>query len=234
MVSLMLGVLMLDTTFTRFPGDIGDPGSHTSVLFERVPSATARRIVGLADDAFVEPFVAAGQRLIARGATHITTSCGFLVTYQAVLTQRLSVPVITSSLLLLPLLARMMPAGQRVGVLTFSGLALTAQHLAAAGAASDTPVLGLQPGCHFQRAVYEDWVGDPHSDEAAREADVAVAANALVVAHPHLGAILLECTNFPPHRGAITQATRHHKPGLPVYDIWSLLTLVMGTYPPIK
>jgi hypothetical protein len=98
----MLGVLMLDTAFTRFPGDIGAPRPGVDVLVERVPAATVRRIVGITDDELVEPFVAAGQRLIQRGATHITTSCGFLVTYQQTLAQRLAVPVATSALLLLP------------------------------------------------------------------------------------------------------------------------------------
>lgn len=220
----MLGVLMLDTSFTRFPGDIGNPAGTVDVLFERVPSATARRIVGIADAAFAEPFVAAGERLIARGATHITTSCGFFIAYQHVLAQRLSVPVATSSLLLLPLLERMMPTGRRVGVLTFSGPALTAQHLAAAGAALDTPVQGVEPGCHFQRAIYGEWTGDPAADFAARDADVANAAQVLIARHPNLGAILLECTNFPPHRDTIKQTTR-----LPIYDIWSLLRLVTQT-----
>jgi hypothetical protein len=224
----MLGVLMLETNFTRFAGDIGDANSHGcgAALFERVPSATARRIVGITDDAFVEPFVAAGERLIARGATQITTSCGFLITYQAVLARRLSVPVATSSLLLLPVLERMMPAGRRVGVLTFSAAALTAHHLAAAGAALDTPVQGLEPGCHFQRAIYGQWLGDPDADFAARDADAGSAAQALIARCPDVGAILLECTNFPPHRSIITQTTRYLTRNLAVYDIWSLLRLV--------
>jgi hypothetical protein len=225
----MLGVLMLDTAFTRFPGDIGNPARTTVVLFERVPLATARRIVGIADGAFVDPFVAAGERLIARGATHITTSCGFLVAYQAELARRLSVPVATSSLLLLPLLERMMPAGRRVGVLTFSSVALTAQHLAAAGAALDTPVQGLEPDCHFQRAIYGDWTGDAAADFAARDGDVANATRALITHEPDLGAILLECTNFPPHRSAILREAITQTTRLPIYDIWSLLGLVTST-----
>jgi hypothetical protein len=155
-------------------------------------------------------------------------SCGFLIAYQEALARRLSVPVLTSSLLLLPTLAAMMPSHRRVGVLTFSGTALLVQHLAAAGAAADTPIQGLTAGCHFQRAVYEEWTGDPITDFAARDADVATATQALMARRPDLGAILLECTNFPPHsaaiRSTITQTTR-----LPVYDIWSLLRLVTRT-----
>jgi hypothetical protein len=116
----------------------------------------------------------------------------------------------------------MMPAGRHVGVLTFSALSLTARHLATAGALADTPIQGLMPGCHFQRAILEEWTGDPAADFAARDADVAAAARALMAAHPDLGAVLLECTNFPPHRETIAAVT-----GFPVYDIWSLLELLM-------
>lgn len=221
-MAMTIGVLMLDTHFERFPGDIGNPASFgsTPVLFERVPAATARRIVGLSDASFAEPFVAAGKRLIASGATAITTSCGFLVLYQDVLARQLNVPVATSALLMLPMLARALPAGRLVGVVTFSAESLTAQHLIAAGAAIATPIEGLSPGCSFQRAIYEEPVQD---SIALREADAVSAAVRLNVRYPRVAAIVLECTNLPPHRAAIEQAT-----GLPVYDIFDTISAFLG------
>lgn len=216
---MTLGVLMLDTGFRRFPGDIGTPESFAGpVLFERVPQATARRIVGIADDGFLAPFVAAGERLIERGATAITTSCGFLITYQAALAARLPVPVATSALLLIPQLRQMLPPGKRVGVLTFSGKSLSAAHLAAAGAAPDTPVVGLPEGGAFQRAIFEE----PGDDSfATREAEAAAAAKSLITGHAEIGALVLECTNLSPHRQAIAEAA-----GCPTYDLWPLVGLI--------
>ena len=61
--------------FVRLPGDIGQPASHDGpVLFETVPKASAARVVGgiasLTDPAqraaAVKPFIAAGERLVAR------------------------------------------------------------------------------------------------------------------------------------------------------------------------
>jgi hypothetical protein len=47
---------------------------------------------------------------------------------------------------------------------------------------------------------------------------VVAAAQRLIARHPDIGAILFECTNFPPHRAAVENAT-----GLPVYDVFTLI-----------
>jgi hypothetical protein len=61
-----------------------------------------------------------------------------------------------------------------------------------------------------QRVIYEQ---PCEASAAAREAEVVAAARRLVARHADIGAILFECTNFPPHRAAVEAAT-----GLPVYD----------------
>jgi hypothetical protein len=221
----MLGVIMLDTAFTRFPGDIGcAEGLAEPVLYERVPGATAARVVGSRDgDAGLEPFVAAGERLIARGADRLTTSCGFLVLRQAALAARLSVPIATSALLLAPLLQRLLPSGRRLGILTFSAPDLTPAHLDAAGAAPDTPVAGLPMDGVFRRSILGTAVEDSFE---AREREVVDTARRLVAHHPDIGLLLFECTNLPPHRRAVIAAT-----GRPVFDIWSLVATLTAVPP---
>ena len=54
----------------------------------------------------------------------------------------LGVPVATSALMQVPMVQALLPAGKRVGVITISKPSLTADHLAAAGAPLDTPVIG--------------------------------------------------------------------------------------------
>jgi len=216
---MRLGVLMLDTRFTRFVGDIGHPQSHDGpVLFEVVRGATVDRVVPAKAPPLIEDFIAAGERLIGRGADAVTTGCGFLVLNQGELAARLAVPVATSALLLIPTLMKLLPAGKRLGVLTFSARDLTPAHFAAAGASTDTPVEGVAEDGVFQRAIYEQ----PCEDSAsAREAEVVAAARRLTARHADVGAILFECTNFPPHRAAVEAAT-----GLPVYDVFTLIGLL--------
>ena len=216
---MRLGVLMLDTRFTRFVGDIGNPQSYDEpVLFEVVRGATVDKVVPAKAPPLIDDFVSAGERLIGRGADAITTGCGFLVLNQAELAARLAVPVATSALLLIPTLMKLLPAGKRLGVLTFSARDLTPAHFTAAGAPADTPVEGVAQDGVFQRAIYEQPCEDSTS---AREAEVVAAARRLIARHTGIGAILFECTNFPPHRAAVEAAT-----GLPVYDVFTLIGLL--------
>jgi hypothetical protein len=217
-----LGLLMLDTTFERFPGDIGHPATWPGpVLSERIEGATAARVTTLADESLLAPFLAGARRLEARGASIITTSCGFLVLYQSALADAVSVPVATSALVQVPWLARLLR--RPVGVLTFDPTTLGPAHLAAAGADAATPVGGLSPDSLMRR----DILGGAPANFATREAEVVAAARALAAAHPSLGALVLECTNFPPHAAAIATAT-----GLPVYDVVTLVRWMQAGHAP--
>ena len=59
------------------------------------------------------------------GVRAITTSCGFLARYQRELASAVSVPVFTSSLLLVPLVFRMLQEDQTVGILTIDAASLS-------------------------------------------------------------------------------------------------------------
>lgn len=217
-----LGVLMLDTRFTRFVGDIGNPASYAEpVLFEVVRGATVDKVVPAKAPPLIDDFVAAGERLIARGATAITTGCGFLVLNQQNLSGRLPVPVATSALLLIPTLMKLLPPNKRLGVLTFSARDLTPAHFVAAGAPADTPVEGVAQDGVFQSAIYEKPCAD---SVAAREAEVVAAARRLIARHSDIGALLFECTNFPPHRAAVAAAIK-----LPIYDVFTLIDVLRAS-----
>ena len=204
MTTPFLGLLRLDTRFPRQPGDAGLAASWPlPVRVKVVSGATPARVVQEADPALLPPFIDAAHALVAEGAAAITTSCGFLVQFQAALQAALPVPVWTSSLLLLPEL-------QRPGVLTVDAQALGAGHLQAAGADAATPVVGLAPGCRFQRTLLEDW---PTLDPVVARSDAVAAAMQLVQQHPQVQNIVLECTNLAPYAQAIAVATRrpvHH------------------------
>jgi len=207
-----LGVLMLATRFPRIAGDIGHPASLPfAARYRVVAGASAQRVVRERDPALLQPFIDAGRSLVDDGAAAITTSCGFLVLFQQALQAALSVPVWSSSLLLLPELQRAAPAG----IVTVDAAALGADHLRAAGAAPDTPVEGLAPGCAFQRTLLND---EPFLDVAEARAATVAAAQRLVARHPEIETIVLECTNMPPYADAVRAAT-----GRTVHHLVSLL-----------
>lgn len=199
-----LGLLLLDTRFPRLPGDAGRPDSwRMPVQAAVVHGASPQRVVRDADPALLQPFVDAARALQAQGARAITTSCGFLLRWQAELQAAVTVPVWTSSLLVLPQL-------QRPGVLT-----VDAEALAPVAAVAGVPVAGLLPGSHLQRTLLGNL---PTLDAAQAEADAVEAASRLLAANPELTDVVLECTNLPPFAQAIARTT-----GRPVHH---LLTLV--------
>jgi hypothetical protein len=110
-----------------------------------------------------------------------------------------------------------LPPGKRVGVVTVSGTSLGPAHLSAAGAPLDTPVVGTENGREFFRVLVKAEKDD--MDIGLAEQDVVEAGRELVARHPDVGAIVLECTNMPPYAATLQAAV-----GLPVYDIYSMIT----------
>lgn len=214
---MTIGILSLDTRFPRIPGDVGNPETWPfPVLIRVVPGATPERVVMGRAEGLLEDFAAAARDLVAEGARGIVTTCGFLTLMQADLQKAVPVPVATSSLLQVPLVARLLPPGQVPGILTVSARSLTKAHLLAAGVDPATPVMGTEGGREFSRVFLGN---ETALDIAAAETDVVGTAMALVADHPEVGAIVLECTNMGPYAAAIGQAT-----GRPVYDIVSFVT----------
>lgn len=207
-----LGVIVLDTRFPRPPGDIGCPQTYARAGIPArlltVSGASARRVVQQQDPALLGPFMDAARTLAEQGALLITTSCGFLAAWQAELQAAVDVRVITSSLLQ----CADLPAP---GIVTFDAASLHPGLLQRAGVPDGTPVAGLTPGCELQARILAD---DTVLDLGQAQKDVVCAAVRLVSQHPEVQTVVLECTNMPPYRDAVAQAT-----GRPVHDLETLL-----------
>src|SRR5713226_6451818 len=218
-----VGILMLDTRFPRIPGDMGNAATFPfPVRYHRVPGADPDLVVRRGAAVLMPAFVEGAKRLESEGVGAITTNYGFLVKFQRELAAAVKVPVFTSSLLLVPLVHRMLPRGRRVGIMTVSAVTLGPEHLEGAGIGSDIPiaVAGMETEKEFTRVLLGD---EPVLDvDLAREEHVRVARR-FTSQYPDLGAIVLECTNMPPYADDIRRET-----GLPVFDIVSLITMVHG------
>ena len=110
-----IGILMLDTKFQRFNGDIGNAQTWPfPVQYKIVHGAVPNKVVDTLNNRdLFQRFADAADELIAEGVDGITTTCGFLALYQQELAAHCSVPVATSALLQVPMVARMLPKGKR-------------------------------------------------------------------------------------------------------------------------
>ena len=77
------------------------------VRYRVVKGAESRRVIGTTDPALLQPFIDAARELEHDGVRMITTSCGFLAIFQREMQAAVRVPMLTSSLLQVPLAARL-------------------------------------------------------------------------------------------------------------------------------
>jgi Asp/Glu/hydantoin racemase len=210
-----LGILMLETRFRRFVGDIGNAETWPfPVIYKVVRGATPGNVTHVHDGALLEVFVRAAQELAGEGVDGITTTCGFLAFFQAALAAACPVPVATSALLQAPMVARTLPRGCRVGILTYDAAALTTPYLEAVGVDPATPVVGMPASSEFRRAIAEGDMSVPYD---VQEREVLAAAAALMD-RGDIGAIVCECTNLTPFSAAMAERF-----GVPVFDAVSLV-----------
>jgi len=203
------GVLKLNTRFPRLQGDIGNPDSlFGEVVFETVTDANPSTVITgkPLPDPLVDAFVKAARTLINHPVDLITTSCGFLLPIQSTLTALGKTPVITSSLLLLPLLRSM--HGNNIGVLTFDREKLinTLSEISMPEA-----IEGLQPSDTLRQTI----AGDSSTlDRHKALKEVCNCAARLLTQWPATRALVLECTNLSPYKRELRRHT-----GRPVYDL---------------
>lgn len=203
-------MLTLDTRFPRLPGDIGNPATFAVPALTRVvrgarPQDVVRPARDPREAGLLEPFLQALRELEQEGALAITTSCGFLVLMQSALQAATRLPVVTSSLTLLP---ELLERGRKVGVLTASARSLGPEFFRAAGVPAerldDLVVEGVDPDGEFARVFLGD---SPTMDFACVRREVVEAAQRLRARAPGVVDVVLECTNMPPYAAAIQAAT---------------------------
>ncbi len=202
----VLGVLMLDTSFPRPAGDIGNPDSFDHpVIYRRLPGAVVSRIVTdkPLPDELVDHFVDQARALENDGATLITTSCGFLFPLQRCIQAAVGVPVVTSALCLLPALRRSTGPDRPIGILTFDAARLSPHHIP-----DDGPVVieGLAPDDHLYKVITNDL---PELDRDQARSNVVAALERLASRDADIETVVLECTNLPPYKSEMLRNRPH-------------------------
>lgn len=224
-----IGILMIEGRFPRPPGAIGNATTFSfPVMHHVVPGASGVRTVrelsrlGQGSPAFfeaIDPWLEGAKLLARQGCRAITTSCGFAALFQRDLVAAVDVPVFASSLMLVPLISRMLKRDQLVGVITAESHSLTPAHLAGVGVdRASVAVIGMENCSEFEAIA---WEGKETLNYAQLEEETVRVARRLVAEHPSVGAILLECSLLPPYSAAVQASTQR-----PIFDFTHLVMMV--------
>ena len=173
-------------------------------------------------------YIEAARELEQEGVAAITANCGLIALMQKELAATVRVPVVTSALLMVPDLHRLI-GGRRIGILTFFTHAVGERNYNASGWSShDIPVALGGVG------QFESWLTFLRTKEVPPElrtqmtADLLSVVRGMLAQYPDIGAFVSECTMLP----ACLQAVREQV-GLPVYDVLTQLDLAMsGSFRP--
>ncbi|AMO99547.1 hypothetical protein CAter10_1796 [Collimonas arenae] len=221
-----VGILVLDTKFPRIPGDVGNATTFDfPVRYKVVHGAQAKEIVAAPDRAraLLPAFIEAAKELESDGVRAITTTCGFLTIVQDEIAEAVNVPMITSSLFLIPMLRRMLGPKRRIGIVTANAQSLSPAHLLAAGIDPGWNLLvrGMESRPSFGSILGTGNTNDDTLDVDETRREVVEVCRAMQAEAPDLSAFLFECTNLQPYAAAVQQAT-----GLPIFGIYHVVNLL--------
>ncbi len=224
----MLGVVVLDGSTPRVPGDVGHPQSYRiPVDFEVAHGATMQPIFAGHEHELLPSLATAGRALVERGARVLGTTCGLLTRLQRPLARQLGVPVAASAMLQLPSTLATVGADQRIGLLTADASLITPRRLVDAGVPTDQ--LGRVRTIDLLRApsFYHALTGEVATVDLPRAtAEITRIVQRALAVDPSIAGIVSECANLPPYSPALRATT-----GMPVWDalgqlhwLWSAVT----------
>jgi hypothetical protein len=213
-----IGIAIMDRKFPRPVGDLGNALSFPyPVIYETVMGVNNMPARSIAEThEFFQPLYESCMRLVDKGATAITTTCGYAALLQSRLSAALPVVFAASALVLIPSVLATLGGNRKIAVLAARGKSLTAEHLRNTGVAeqhlSRIEIIDLQEAPSFRAAVL-DAPGELPLDLAAASEEIAGLCKSAAERDPLISGFVGECSNMGTYSSAIQAAT-----ALPVWD----------------
>lgn len=217
----LVGILMIDSTIPRVPGDPGHAETFSfPVRYGVIRSFPFQDLVDIKKDN-LDLVIKAAVELEKEGVSFIAADCGLFSPFQQDIAKTLKVPFLGSSLNLIPFIAGFLPEWQKIGVITGDSHLLKAKHLKAAGADLNKLIIqGMESSNEFQRVVINR---GQELDVKQMRSDVLKVAKRLSM--KPIGAVVLECTNLVTFRADVQCLLR-----VPVFDVVSMIEFFAGGF----
>ncbi|MFT4650088.1 MAG: Asp/Glu/hydantoin racemase [Polaribacter sp.] len=201
------------------PGDVANPTTYPfPVLIREIPGVDNNPYPPLTNDdgsytEVVQKCIAEAKRLEADGVQSIAMCCGFFSLIQPVIAAAVNIPVLTSPLIMIPVIQQMLKPTQSVVVVTASKKLLSSEFFSAVGVDINHRV--TVAGLDNSEVFYSMCMGGKaisYETDDLRD-DVVLSIQQAQKSDPNISAVLLECTSLPPFAADIKAQT-----GLPVFD----------------
>jgi hypothetical protein len=214
-----IGIIYIDDVwYPMLPGNIVNGYTFAFPVRLRAVRGLDVKTLFAAGDGVLEPIMEAVRELEREGARAISSACGFFGNFQSRAAALARVPVALSSMVQLSWIAALLRPEQKIGVLTADSRSLGDKLYGECGVPPELrarlKIAGAEDTAEFSCVIY----GRGNFDPAAAERELVDKALALVNESPEIGAILLECSDMPPHAHAVQRAV-----GLPVFDFTTLI-----------
>ncbi len=209
-----LGIILLDDVYPGFPGDVRNASGYPFPIQYEIAEGVDVHALVVAEDKSpcLAPVLAAAQRLERMGCRAIAAECGYFAYFQREVAAAVQVPVFMSSLLQVSLAQQLIGPDRVVGILMAEETYLTERHLRSAGIViGSNYVVGGAMDAGRCVEFNHLWTGGlrtdpPAADYAKAEAEFVAVAVDFYRRHPAMGALVLECTGFPPFARALQRA----------------------------
>jgi len=217
-----VGILQLPALIPMLPGDVGNPTTFNfPVIYELIEEIDPFWVLAEKPHPVVmKKVIAACKRLTMQGVKSIIGNCGFFANYQPEVAASLDpgVQFFPSSLNQVPMLLTSVGSNKKVGILTASKkLLMPSPALKNVGVADEDMkrivVYGNEDGEQMKLITGETGAFNPK----ALEQELVELTKTMMKEHPDVGAVVLECTEFPPYAHAIQDACRR--------SVWDFTTM---------
>jgi hypothetical protein len=206
-----LGIILLDDVYPGFPGDVRNASAYPfPIQYEIAANVDIPSLVIEEDKSpCLAPVIEAALKLERMGCRAIAAECGYFAYFQREVAAAVRIPVFMSSLLQTPLACQIVGPEQVVGVLAAHQCYLTPHHLASVGIEESSNVVIGGAMDQMECGEFDHlWTKGHRTDppqavyDKAQEEFLKVAVR-FFREHPNMGAMVLECTGFPPFARAL-------------------------------
>ena len=207
-----IGVLVFNGNSPRVPGDPGHAATFPiPTCYEVVTGTFADLLKG--SEEIKRKLCDAVKNLENKGVRAVIGDCGLMALYQQEMAASSSLPILSSALVLVPLLWNLIGRRGTIGIITGHSSLLHDKHLYGAGIGPDIKleIQGMEHEKHFREIIID---GGLDLNVNLMGKDILAATAKLLRKNKEVKVILLECSNLATYSLSLQEEYK-----LPVFDI---------------